>query len=67
MFKHRIFVVVPFNEQNAIVQALFCCTIKQCTMQMPPRILLKPVTLIVANTDVEATKKEKVLRDFDLN
>ena len=56
---------VPFKEQIATVQALFCCLKKKCTLKIPPWIHLKPVTKIVVNADVEAT--EKVLRDFDLN
>ena len=59
--------VVPFNGQNAVLQSVFCCPKKQCTMQMPPWVHLKPVTQIVVNADVEATEKEKVPRDFDLS
>lgn len=55
---------VPFNEQIAIVQALFCCPKKSCTLKMPPWIHLKPVTQIVVNADFEGTEKENVLRDF---
>ena len=59
--------VGPFNGQNAALQSVFCCPKKQCTIQMPPWVHLKPVTQIVVNVDAEATEKEKVLRDFDLN
>ena len=61
------YLVVPFNEQNAIVQALFCCSKKQCAMQMPLWIHLKPIAQIVVNAHFKATEKEKVLRYFDLN
>lgn len=57
----------PFNGQNAVIQAFFCCTKNQCTMQIPPWVYLKPVTQIVLDTDVEENEKEKVLRYFDLN
>ena len=61
------YLVVLFNEQNAIVQALFCCPKKQCTMEMPLWIHLKPIAQIAVNADFEATEKEKVQRDFNLS
>ena len=61
------YLVVPFNKQNAIVEALFCCPKKQCAMHMTRWIHLKPIAQIVINADFEAIEKEKVLKDFDLN
>ena len=61
------YLVVAYNKQNEMVQALFCCPKKQCTMQMPLWIHLKPIAQIVVNADFEATEKQKVLIDFHLN
>ena len=49
--------VGPFNGQHAVLRSVFSCPKKQCVMQMPPWVHLKPVTQTIVNADVEVTEK----------